>query len=104
MTSKEIPSRREALKRMAKVSFGMGLGLQLIGAFVPQAEAAAPGRISPRFDTIGKVSLPAGLPNGVSQDNTLRGCGVYTKGGGYAQNGYADYGRYQDYVNDGNCG
>lgn len=98
-------SRREALKRMAKASVGVGMGLQLVGVFVPRGlSAAAADPESPRFTTIGHVSSQADTLRGCARPGATRSCGVYTNGGGYTQNGYSQYGKYQNYVNDGNCG
>ena len=96
-------SRRDALKRMAKASVGVGMGLQLVGVFVPHGASAA-GAEGPRFTTIGHVSSQADTLRSCSNAGSTRSCGVYTNGGSYSQNGYTQYGKYQDYVNDGNCG
>ena len=97
-------SRRDALKRMAKASVGIGMGLQLVGAFVPQgAHAAAPAGQGTRFSTLGQECSPADSQQAAARENVLRSCGVYTNGGSYAQNGYTQYGKYANYVNDGNC-
>ncbi len=102
MDNIEKPSRRDALKRMAKASVGVGIGLQLIGVFVPAAQAA-PTEQGARFSTIGHVSSSANIMQPDSREVGVRSCGVYTNGGSYSQNGYTQYGKYADYVNDGNC-
>ncbi|HNW42901.1 MAG TPA: hypothetical protein PKI19_00245 [Elusimicrobiales bacterium] len=87
-------SRRDALRRMAKVTMGIGMGLQLVGSFVPSGHAAVTAAQGARFSTIGQVSSPAiGVATaGAVNSVTREGC--YTNGAGYSNNGYQPYSKY----------
>lgn len=88
-------SRRDALKRMAKASVGVGVGLQLIGAFVPAAHAATavPGA---KFSTIGHVVSPAGSLQAAVAGSGDRS-GTYTNGAGYSNGNTYYYDQYVQY-------
>ncbi len=60
MTEKnDKTSRRDALRRMAKASMGIGMCLQLAGTFAPAAYAVSAPVQGARFGIIGGVSSPA---------------------------------------------
>jgi hypothetical protein len=86
MTDTNVKSaRREAIRRMAKASMGIGMGLQLAGAFVPAAQAVTPAQ-GARFGIIGQhVSAPAvGVKTGVTANHSLATDCYYS---GYTNNG-----------------
>ena len=84
-------SRRDAIKRMAKASMGIGIGLQHVGTFVPIPHTGLASAKGERFNTIGQVvSVAAVAAPEISE------MGVYTNGCSYA-GGYRDvcYGKYE---------
>ena len=91
MEKNEKTSRRDAIKRMAKASMGISMGLQLMGAFAPAAHAGTVAFKGERFNTIGQVvSVAAAVGTSVNP------MGTYTNGCSYA-GGYRDvcYGKYE---------
>ena len=96
MEVKEVKvSRREALRRIAKTSVGVGMGLQLIGAFVPAAHAVTAGQ-GPKFSTIGHVSFPANSLEAAVASSSDRS-GTYTNGNGYTNGPNYYYDKYVQY-------
>lgn len=96
MEGKEVKvSRREALKRIAKTSVGVGMGLQLIGAFVPAAHAATAVQ-GVKFSTIGHVSSPANSLEAAVANSPDRS-GTYTNGNGYSNGPNYYYDQYVQY-------
>lgn len=89
-------SRRDALKRMAKASVGVGMGLQLIGAFVPAAHAATTAVQGPRFTTIGHVASAVTSLQAAAAENSDRS-GTYTNGAGYSNGNTYYYDQYVQY-------
>lgn len=88
-------SRRDALKRMAKASMGLGMGLQLIGTFVPAAQAATAVQ-GARFSTIGHVSSPGNSLQAAAAESVDKS-GTYTNGAGYSNGNTYYYDQYVQY-------
>ena len=84
----EKTSRRDALRRMAKASMGVGMCLQLVGSFVPAAQAALTPAQGARFGIIGHMSSPAiGVQTAAAALNATNS-DCYTNG--YTNNGGFD--------------
>lgn len=95
MENNEKPSRRDAIRRMAKVSMGVGMTLQLFGGFAAGVQAAVPSAQGARFGIIGYVSSPAiGVQSTASHMESVTREGCYTNGAGYSNNGYMPYSKY----------
>jgi hypothetical protein len=85
MGKNEKTSRRDAIRRMAKASMGIGMGLQLMGTFAPSTHAMMSVGHGARFSTIGHVSSTAvGVVTAAVDDKTDCYNVAYSNDGGYA--------------------
>jgi len=92
MEKSDKSSRRAALKRMAGASVGLGMGLHLIGAFVPAAHAAINAGQKNGAGIVGYMASSAGVAAFQNDGGIEKGS--YNNGASYTNGPTYSYSQY----------